>query len=249
MIPIEYPTLPETEREIGAILSRAMPKHSLFSRMRELIFQVGLRRLFIGMGDIFFILLFSSGLSAYAVFSFCDTRWAAGTAYGAVFLFSPLSFSLVYLLCILKEKEEGSWEVQMTCRYTFLELFSFRTLCFSLLSLVLNGVSNGVSSFFTATNDFWKMNALSACSLLLFSVLLLVIPSGRFPAISVLLPSLIWAAGFFPYSRHEKEWERLLCLLPDYVYGGLAVLLAIVYLKRLSTLCSMKKRREIHAFY
>ena len=64
MIPIEYPTLPETEREIGAILSRAMPKHSLFSRMRELIFQVGLRRLFIGMGDIFFILLFSSGLSA-----------------------------------------------------------------------------------------------------------------------------------------------------------------------------------------
>ena len=92
MIPIEYPTLPETEREIGAILSRAMPKHSLFSRMRELIFQVGLRRLFIGMGDIFFILLFSSGLSAYAVFSLCDTRWAAGTAYGAVFLLSPLSF-------------------------------------------------------------------------------------------------------------------------------------------------------------
>lgn len=200
MIPVEYPTLPETEREIGAILSRAMPKHSLFSRMRELIFQVGLRRLFTGMGDIFFILLFSSGLSAYAVFALCDTRWAAGTAYGAVFLLSPLSFSLVYLLCILKEKEEGSWEVQMTCRYTFLELFSFRTLCFSLLSLVLNGISNGISSFFTATNDFWKMNALSACSLLLFSVLLLVIPSGRFPAISVLLPSLIWAAGFFPYS-------------------------------------------------
>ncbi len=249
MIPVEYPSSAETKREIGAILSRAMPKRSLLSSMQELFLQVGLRRIFIGMGGIFFILLFSSGLTAYIAYSLFALSTEAGTGYGIVFLISPLSFSAAYLLCIQKEKEEGSWEVQMTCRYTFLELFAFRTLCFGLLSLLLNGAANGVLCLFFSASEFWKMNAVSACSLLLFSTLLLLIPAGRVPSLSVLLLSALWAAGFLPYSRYEPEMEGLFCLLPDYFYGGLAVLLAFAYIQRLKALCFMKKRREIYAFH
>ncbi len=248
MIPVEYPSQSEMEKEIASILVRAMPRHSLFSRMGELLCQIGLRRIFIGMGEIFFILLFSSACTSYLIYSICDAAWRTTTAYGSIFLLSPLSFSLVYLLCIWKEKEEGSWEVQMACRYTVLEIFSFRMLCFSLLSLLFNGISNGISSLLTPTNDFWKMNALSACSLLLFSAVLLLIPAGRFPPLSVLLLSLIWAAGFIPYIRYTEQAEAFLEILPDSICGLLAVLFAIVYILRLKAICFTKKRRGTYAF-
>ena len=243
MIPIDYPTKAETDEQISAILQRVMPRKRFFASMQELFFQVGLRRIFIGMSPLFFILFFYAASFCLFLYKFYQSSYVQENGYGLFFFLSPISFLLVYLLSICKEKEDGVFEVQMSCRYTYFELFTFRMIAFSLLCLLLSFAFSGIFSYDGSTWDFWKMYSLSACSQLLVSLLLLV-PFRKSPLLCVGFAGFIWLGGFFTYFWFHQEMEYLLRLLPDFLFGLLALLFAVLYILRLRTLFFYHKRRD-----
>ena len=202
---------------------RTERKTGFFEFLRDMLFGLGLKNVFYGIGDVLFITL-----SVAAAFFIVLANSAASLAqaddriYGITFAASPVLYFIFFAISVIKEKSEGSFE--MVCRYTAIHLVSFRMFAAGIGCLLLNTAAAAVVTNF-AEVQFADILAVSFSSLFLFA-LVMIISLLRFGVKGVAVPAVLlavcfWASTFEKYCAFMKNVPII-----AYIIIGIIALLA-----------------------
>ena len=182
---------------------RAERKTGFFEFLRDMLFGLGLKNVFYGIGDVLFITL-----SVAAAFFIVLANAAPSLAqidnriFGITFAASPVLYFIFFVISVIKEKSEGSYEVKMVCRYTAIHLVAFRMFAAGIGCLLLNTAAAAVVTNF-AEVQFADILAVSFSSLFLFA-LVMIMSLLRFGVKGVAFPAVLLAVC------------SCLCTLPEY---------------------------------
>lgn len=173
---IEYPTEDEINTSIAVSIEKAYPKREGFLiYLSRLYRQIGLAFLLHGMWELFLLVIaaYGFGICCFDILS----QPLTARSYLPIILFSPLVFQLILLLSVLREQEQYTYEVEMTCKYTVYHVLALRMLIVSGFSILLNAVfcmiifwENGMEVLVRIV--FLSTTALFAYSLLYVSLLM-----------------------------------------------------------------------------
>lgn len=242
-IPVDMPSAAEIEGQISEIVAKGIQKESAFRILWELFHTVGLRRIFYGMYSILFILL--SGVVLLLVLLYNGFRPDASfPPYGMALSLAPLVFLSSYLLCVWKEKSEGTFEIPATCRYSFCHLLAFRLIVFTLFGLLITFFS----AFFFLPRDsedsFFHLAGISLFSMFGFSLFLLhtLTKNGRKKHLAF-VACLVWLGiTCIPLIWDPWGWEKLLRHIPNAFFFSFGLLFAVLYSREIKNLCFLQKR-------
>lgn len=136
---IDYPSEEEIEKSIGNIIEKATPsKKPVISCLIHLYRQIGMDFLLHGIREWFVVILV-----VYMVM-ICWQNNLEQTLqlrlYLGIVLFSPLVFQLLLALSVIGEREQGTYEIGMTCKYTVYHILALRMLLVGGISVVMNGI-------------------------------------------------------------------------------------------------------------
>lgn len=120
---IQMPNEEEKKRSIRFIVDSGVLPEKRF-RAPELIRAIGLRNLFWGTWDCMFLALLGSVV--LGVFLAVPSARDQTLLPTGLLLLSPAVYSLFHFLVLWKERQEGLYEMKMTCRYTLRELTALR---------------------------------------------------------------------------------------------------------------------------
>ena len=134
---IEYPTMEEMNQSIQTIITRAYPKReNVFLYMYRLYRQIGLEVLMHGVKC-----LFVAMIALYAVLIVVQQgmeKHGQIDSYMQMAMLSPLIFQLVLGLAVVNEREQNTYEVQQTCKYTIYHIQALRMVLTGVFSLIMN---------------------------------------------------------------------------------------------------------------
>lgn len=195
-------------------------------RMAKIFSRLGLSGIFGGMCDVIVV-------SFALTICICFFLWRAVCAtpdllYVQAFLGAPVLYTAMMALTFIKENQMNTYEIQMSCKYTFCHLIAFRMLIGGSLSLIFNLV-HMVFLWQQFDVQLIRLLALSFSSVLIFACLLL---AGMiyfkkqklffvFPGIWMLF-NLGISLGFF--DAYAGFVERI----PVLVLGGIVLLGAVL---------------------
>lgn len=245
---IEYPTVEERQSAIDKACDAALRRketlpHFLYSMVKE----VGWRNLFYDMYDVMAVGVFLFTFLGGFIYVTCVNDREFGVFHAETvttcvsFVSSPLLYMALFLLTQWKERQSGTYEVKMACKYTANHLIAFRMFAFSLFSVVLNTVylallCDGINyNFFTSFS-------ISFSSLFFFSLLLILLLLRSHSKIAPAAFSLGWlllnglAAGLA-----GEDYVLLAKGVPAAVYFVIGVLCVGLYSVLLTNFTTNRK--------
>lgn len=222
----------ESERagEQNELLIKAVKsekKTGFFEFMQDMLFGLGLRYVFRGVYDV----LFASLAAAYGIFVLTMKFSAdfSDSIYGLVFAFSPVVFFLFFILLYLKEREDGSYEMKMTCRYTVWHLCAFRMFMSGIGCLLLNTAFVATAAERTGER-FAELLAVSFSSLFLFA-LAMIVAMLRWGTKGLFVPAAFLVLSFF--GCVFDEYTVFLRNIPIAAYLIIGLGAAVLFQKKL----------------
>lgn len=234
----------EKERvsRLARVLEEERQEPDLFLLLRTFFREAGVRGLYMEMGDVICL--------SFAVTVLCF--WGIYAALGqepdrllsAVFISAPVLYGMVFALYWLKEVQNGTYSIQMSCRFTFFHILAVRMFGTSLLGLAVNGI---YAAFLTlrCEADGIRIFAVSFTSLMLFSLILL---SGIRKGRSIgrgLAAGAGWMILQVAASVLMRAWyQQLLSAVPLLVLLAAGVVILWIYIRELGSLPGVRFRKE-----
>ena len=200
-------------------------KTGFFEFLRDMLFGLGVKNVFYGIGDVLFITL-----SIAAAFFIVLANAAPSLTqidnriYGITFAVSPVLYFIFFVISVIKEKSEGSYEVKMVCRYTAIHLVAFRMFAAGIGCLLLNTAASALITNFAEVR-FVDILAVSFSSLFLFALVMIMallrfgVKGAAVPA--VLLAVCCWLCAYEEYCTFMKNIP-----IAAYIIIGVIALLA-----------------------
>lgn len=139
IFPVEVPLLTEDEkkRAVAMILDTAMPailpKSAIWQELCRTAGMVGLRTLFFGVGDCFFL---AALVMCVCLFPAAAVMAGMARAASCLFLISPAFYALSHLLTLWKEYQTRTLEWKWTWRISFRTILALRMLVLGAVSVV-----------------------------------------------------------------------------------------------------------------
>lgn len=213
---------------------------------KEFLSGIGMKGLLYGIADVIAVSMVISicifaGIYIYLGF---DSQYV----YSMIFIFSPTLYTSIFCLSYVKEIQTNTFNVQMSCRYTFFHVLVFRMLLNSGLAIVFNLIY-----IFTLSSQFnispLKALALSFSSLMLFSVLLLKTLGRRNKISAFTGMNAVWfGANLLVFHGMKDLYMRFIDQIPLSVLVFAALIFVAFYYTELKKMLSMNyKRRYINA--
>jgi len=235
---IPMPDPDEKRRSIEFIVQSAPKKESFVESAREMLSRLGWRGLFAGVGDAAFVAVMAVVFIGIGLVGSADD-WLTGRIYGAVFLFSPLTYMLLCLMTAWKEHSDGASELHATCRFTPRRLIALRMLFFGGAgAIVCGGISWALAA--CAGAEFLRLFGISLSALFLFAALYVHDILPRIACIG------IWCFLAVMFAVISERFARIFEKLPVAVFFiAAALFLALFIMKTRSYF--MKKGRYAYA--
>lgn len=242
---IDMPDEITIKTQIENIVSKGVrPEESFWSCLKDMYKHIGLRYLFYDTVEIIF--------SSLVVFSVLIFLVATGNIYETVkdediyaFLFAvvPIIYLTISLLAFVKAEQNGTYELEMTCKYDMYQKAAFRMLVFSVLCILFNSVLVYIITVINGQISFLRAFMISVTSLFLFSAIFLTL-INRF--------CLRWTKYFviigwvlFNMALRILVLETFIKLLNDvsiYIWFGVTAICIYGYIKNLKKLLNHKFR-------
>lgn len=203
---------------------------------------IGLKQLYAGMAGIISVSFAAAALLAYLVLHIM--LHIGEGVYAAAFFSAPLLYVGIFLLSWLKERESGSFELQMSCKYTFFHVLAARMLGECLLGFVFNGVY-ALALALRYKADGIRLIAVSFSSLMVFSLLfaggLLLGRKIRGAAGGCAIWFLANLGILFTY---PTVYGRFLQGLPVFLFIAMGICGIFLHVRQLMSLTAPKFRKE-----
>ncbi len=203
---------------------------------------IGLKQMYVGMAGIIGVSFAAAVLLAYLVLQVM-LQLGEGV-YAAAFFSAPLLYASIFLLSWLKERESGSFELLMSCKYTFFHVLAARMLGECLMGFVFNGVYVfALAVRFRA--DGIRLFAVSFSSLMVFSLLFaggLLLGRGIRGAAAGC--ALWFLANLVVLFALPSVYGRLLRGLPVLLFIAVGICGVCVHVRQLMSLTAPTFRKE-----
>lgn len=240
---IQMPTHEEKERAIHTIVRDGLPhKQSILVAMPELFKTIGLRNLFWGTEDCIFLAIICA--IAFALVFVLPITLYSGFQYLALFIISPLFYSLLHIITAWKELQNGTYEIKMTCHYTLRELTALRMLFFSGFSVILDVLLAGVVSCLPTTGgvSVLQLIGISLSALFLYgAVTMFVLIKGLSLTKQLAVPALWSILCLLPFVL-KINVEAALLALPNVVVLFILLVAVCCYFIQLRIYCFKRKK-------
>ena len=211
---IEYPTEDEINTSIAVSIEKAYPKREGFLvYLSRLYRQIGLAFLLHGMWELFLLVIaaYGFGICSFDILS----QPLTARSYLPIILFSPLVFQLILLLSVLREQEQYTYEVEMTCKYTVYHVLALRMLIVSGFSILLNAVFCMIIFWENGMEVLVRMVFLSATALFAYSLLYVSLLMKNTRLIYQILLYGLWLVGNILFKLLlPKVYEYMVWQLP-----------------------------------
>lgn len=137
MIEIPLPSVEEKNRAIMWILDTAMPqKNSVWQELYQTANAVGVRTLFFGVGDCFFLALLAVLVLCVCLFPAVTVMVKMVRMAPCLFVLSPAFYALAHFLTMWKEYQTRTLEWKQTWRILFRTIMALRMLVLGAISVV-----------------------------------------------------------------------------------------------------------------
>lgn len=208
----------------------------------EAVRQLGLRGVCGGMADVL-VLAFAVTVLCFG-FLFRLRGGDDRMLLSAVFISAPLLYAAIFLFSWLKEKQNGTYGLSQSFKFTFFHMLALRMFTGSLLGIFVNGVY----ALFLALRfeaEGLRVFAVSFTSLMLFSLILLVgIIKGRSIKKGLLAGGVWTAANMAASVMLMPLYAEALSKLPLYVLFAVGVVSFGCYVRKLTCLTEISFRKE-----
>ncbi|GAA0433362.1 hypothetical protein GCM10008983_07500 [Lentibacillus halophilus] len=235
------------QREISTIITNGLdPKASFWSYLANMYKQVGFRFMFKDFAEILFTLLISIVIVLAFILSSMDYMDTQNVnLYTIIFIWSPVTYLLMAYLFFLNQKKKTTYEVEMTCKYNLHQLAAFRMLAFSVVSMIINGLFIYALNFQHDLNFLYAF-LLSSSSLFLFALIFLYVQLHTKTRASKIILLTIWLSSNLLASYYNTNlYMNVLQQIPFYVYGVMAIVSIILYVKNLKEMLLVKKMKGL----
>ncbi|MEJ8545012.1 hypothetical protein [Brevibacillus borstelensis] len=228
------------------VMGGVKPKETFFSYLREMYGRVGIRHLFWDRTELVVILVAAIALlsASTAFIGLEPVRARVHDMYAFIFLVSPVLFLSLSLYTYATKIRNGTYEVEMSCRYHVYQVIAFRMLFFSVVSILVNTV---MISFMAMVYDisFFRAFMVSITGLFIFSILFLYAMMQRRSTAVLAATILVWTFGnlLLQYVDH-KLYSEVLLNLPLFVYALVIIGSILIYGKYLNTFVHRKHMEE-----
>lgn len=228
------PTLQEKEHAISHILSEGLQQPegilAFFIRMYQTL---GLKYIFY---EVYQVLIVSLMMVLGLVLFISES--VESYTYTTIFFLSPLSFVTVISLTEWMERSNPIYELKMTYKYTVKDMIIFRTLCYSLISILISVI---LSVGMTGSLDKLRAIAVAFSALFLCALLTVTINRRYNHRFGYFTSFVVWGVmNLAPFILFGGQWESFLSQIPL----GLTVIVIIgliyFYVKELKYLINMK---------
>lgn len=230
------PTFKEKETAISHILSEGLEQpEGIVEFVKRMYQNLGLTYLFYDLHQVISI----SVLVILGVIVFSTVNMVNAT-YSTIFLLSPFSFVIVISLTEWLERSNPLYELKMTFKYTLKDLIAFRTLCYSLISVVISVVlSVGVAGVL----DSLRAMSIAFSALFLCTLFTVVITRRLNHHLSYLTAFGVWGViNVLPLVIFGGSWEMFLSQIPFGLTLAISVGLIYLYVKELKQFINMNDR-------
>lgn len=228
-------------RTAGALLEQE-PSPDFFLVFANIFRRAGISGILTGMGDVLCVAFAVTVLCFFGVWLFLGQDREQLPA--AVFLSAPVLYAGIFGFSWLKEVQNGTYQLQMSFRWTFFDVLAVRMFLNSLLGIAVNGIYAVVLAL-RCDADGIRVFALSFTSLMLFSLILMLgITKGKqvFKGAAagggwMLLQAVLAAAD-------KERYRRILDTVPVWVLAAAGAAALVFYLRELGNLLSVRFRKE-----
>ncbi len=207
-------------------------KTGFFEFLQDMVIGLGIRNVFRGVYDVLFITLTAAALM-FALFRNSSGNYAYDSSiYGIIFTSSPAVYFLFFLLSAVKERQDGIFEVKMTCRYTAVHVCAFRMFIAGIGCMTLNAAFTACAAEVSG-EIFWGLMAVSFSSLFIFA-LIIISALLHWGAKGMYIPGSLIALSAF--GTLFEEYTLFLRNIPAAAYFILGIIAALMFQKTLNNI-------------
>lgn len=235
---IEMPEERKIQSEINHILDRGLsPKESFLSFLKSMYQQVGIRHLFADRLELLFI-LFSVTSVVILLFIVPDPSFAKEQKiYSLIFLVSPTLFIAFAIYTYATKMVNGTYEVEMSCKFNVYQVIAFRMLAFSVVSIFVNTITIALIIARFQDISFMRAMMISITALFVFSIIFLFAMMKRHSMKAVLTTILGWTLINLSLRIADNEIYRDVLVNMPLVIHAIVLVISLcfyaIYLKKL----------------
>ncbi len=223
---IPYPTDEEIESQIDFIVKRGLPEQkSFFSQLQTLQSQLGWFNLLPNRNEWIFTFIAVSIILLFVWLTLSNEAAVTPTYFALLFMLSPFIFASLSLYSFYDKKENHTYELEMTTKYTMFQVIGIRMLLFSSFAILCN-TSFSVWLSFMLEIEFFRLWLLSLTGLFVFATGLLTIMKSGQVARKIIAYVMGWIfTNSLLIIFANTYYIQLLIQLPIVVYTILIILL------------------------
>ncbi len=230
--------MPDDERmemEIKKIVAQGLRRQpSFWVSLQTIVQQIGFRQLFSDRSEQ--VYLWMMALMVGVIF-FVKPDLAVeqvADVYAFLFLVSPVLFFVFSVYTYANKITNGTYEVEMTCKYDVYQMIAFRMLAFSIVTIVMNAAM--IAGFVALYENvaFLRALVISTTGLFVFSVFFLFVMWKRRSTMTVVVVIGSWLLGnILAKQVNASLYNDMLVHLPLVVYALVLIGAAYMYVQLL----------------
>lgn len=216
-------------------------KESFLSYMKSMYQQIGLRHLFIDHSKLVLILFIVFSLISIFFIQPLSVQVQVNDWYAFIFLISPIVFLVFSFYTYSNQIMNGTYDVEMVCKYNVYQIIAFRMLIFSIVSIVMNTMTLSIIVMANEDIQFMRAFMISITGLFSFSILYLYAMMKRRSTLAVAILIIGWFLGNILFrALSEKLYSNVLVSMPLLVYVIVLVCVIFGYIMHLNRLLYFK---------
>lgn len=232
--------------ELESIVSCGIKsKSSFLSYLYKSYKYLGIKNIFHDVKELIFIGLI---VIIFYFFSMCiSINRDIDSLYKVTFIISPIFYLATTIFSYLNSKQNGVFQLEMTCKYNLCQLSALRMFAFSIISIIINTISITIFYFLYSHIDAIRVLIISITSLFIFSTIFLYSMMKLKLKIAKYGTVVSWLLiNIILNYTNPSMYMQFLNQVPVYIHIGISIICCILYIKNLNNLISFKEvRRKI----
>ncbi len=240
---IDMPDERTIKTEIDTIVAKGLyQKESFYSYLKNMYKHIGIRYLFRdGLEIIVTILLVSSILFFTITNSNIYDIAKTGGIYAYLFTVSPILYLVMSISSFISAKQNGTYEIEMTCKYNMYQISAFRMLVFSTICILVNFLLVYAIISIYINISFLRAFAISISSLFLFSTVFLFTITKLQSKLTKYFIVLGWIIINLALCIFDINlYAQLLSNISIYTWLAVTVVSLFIYIKNIKALISFR---------
>ncbi len=216
-------------------------KVSFLKYLKNVYKELGFKNIFHDKNELFIIIItfiiLSLTLPSYFERSIEDT-------YKFVFLIAPILYLITSIFSFYNSKENGAFEIEMTCKYNLYQLSAIRMFIFSVVTAIINTIIIFIGSLFNKELDVIRLVCVSITGLFLFSTIFLyVLIAFRSRVIKSFIIAGWIVINIFLSNLNSSIYNTLLTRAPIYMHIIITAICIALYVRNLNKLINFRREK------